>query len=62
MPVAGPVGAASAAAALAVAVVSVGVSPPAPAEAPVWHVVVWSLAITVASIVLAGALYRRRAH
>jgi ABC-2 type transport system permease protein len=34
----------------------------APVGAAVWHAVVWSLAITVASIVLAGALYRRRAH
>ncbi len=33
----------------------------APAGAAVWHAVVWSLAIAVASIVLAGVLYRRRA-
>ena len=33
----------------------------APAGAAIWHAVVWSLGIAVASIVLAGVLYRRRA-
>jgi ABC-2 type transport system permease protein len=34
----------------------------APAGANVWHAIAWSIAIIVASVALAGALYRRRAR
>ena len=33
----------------------------APAGASVWHAIAWSVAILIASVALAGALYRRRA-